>query len=68
MGALFADVKAELNTPGQQQPTDGIHFAEILFADDTLICGANTHCVNVILHAIEKHSAFCALFLTMGNV
>ena len=26
LGALFADVKAELNTPRQQQPIDGIHF------------------------------------------
>ena len=67
MGALFADVKAELNTPRQQQPIDGIHFSEILFADDTLIFGANTHCVNVLLHAIEKHSAYSGLVLNYGN-
>ena len=58
MGALFADLKQELNTPRQQQPINGIHFAEILYTDDTLIFGANTHCINVLLHAIERHSAY----------
>ena len=46
MGALFSDVKVELSTPRQHQPIDGIYFSEILYADDTLIFGANTHCVN----------------------
>ena len=57
MGALFADLKQELNTPRQQQPINDVHFAEILYADDTLIFGANTHSINVLLHAIERHSA-----------
>ena len=26
---------------------------EILYADDTLIFGANTHCINRLLHTIE---------------
>ena len=63
MGALFADLKQELNTPRQQQPINGIHFAEILYTDDTLIFGANTHCINVLLHAIERHSAYVWLKL-----
>jgi hypothetical protein len=37
MGAMFSDIKSELNTPKQRQPFEGIHFSEILFADDTLI-------------------------------
>ena len=63
MGALFADLKQEINTPRQQQPINCIHFAEILYADDTLIFGANTHCINVLLHAIERHSAYFGLKL-----
>ena len=63
MGALFTDIKAELNTPRQKQPIDGIHFSEILYADDTLIFGANTHCIIVLLHAIEKHSEYYGLKL-----
>ena len=31
MGALFADLKQEPNTPRQQQPINVIHFAEVLF-------------------------------------
>ena len=64
MGALFADLKQELTPPRQQQPIDGIHFSEILYyADNTLIFGTNTHCTNVLLHAIERHSSYFRLKL-----
>ena len=63
MGALFADVQRELNTPRQKQPMDGIFFSQILYADDTLIFGANTQCVNKLLHAIEKHSKYFGVSL-----
>jgi len=63
MGAMFADIKVELNTPKQKMPIDGISFSEILYADDTLIFGANTRCINVLLHAIEKHSTYFGLKL-----
>ena len=63
MGALFSDLKRELCTKRQQEPIDGIHFAEVLYADDTLIFGANTHCINVLLHAIERHSKYFGLQL-----
>ena len=55
---LLIYVEQELNTPRQQQPINDIHFAEMLYADDTLIFGANTHCINVLLHAIERRSAY----------
>ena len=58
MGAMFSDIKSELNTPKQRQPFEGIHFSEILFADDTLIFWANTQCIDTLLHAIERHSAY----------
>ena len=67
MGALFADIKMELCTPRQLQPLDGIYFSEILFADDTLIFGANTQCINKLLHAIERHSAYYGLKLNYGK-
>ena len=54
MGALFQDVKREPISRRQQEPIDGILFSEILYADDTLISGANTRCINVLLHAIEN--------------
>ena len=63
MGALFSDLKDELRTPRQQEPIDGIYFSEVLFADDTLIFGANTRCINVLLHAIERHSHYFGLNL-----
>ena len=63
MGALFSDIKTELCTKRQQEPIDGIGFAEVLYADDTLIFGANTHCINVLLHAIERHSDYYGLKL-----
>ena len=67
MGALFADIKMELCTPRQLQPLDGVYFSEILFADDTLIFGANTQCINKPLHAIERHSAYYGLKLNYGK-
>ena len=63
MGALFADLKRELCTKRQQEPIDGIYFAEVLYADDTLIFGASTQCINELLHAIEWHSKYFGLQL-----
>ena len=45
------------------EPIDGIYFSEILYADDTLIFGANTQCINRLLHAIERHSEYFGLKL-----
>ena len=58
MRALFADVMEELCTPRQLEPLDGVYFSKILYADDTLIFGANTQCINTFLHAIERHSKY----------
>ena len=63
-GALFFDIKSELHTPRQQPPIDG--FFEILYADDTLIFGENTHCVN-FLYARERHSVYFGLVLNYGK-
>lgn len=42
MTVLFKDVRSQLNTPKQNEPIDGIHFAEILYADDTFLFGKHT--------------------------
>ena len=42
MTILFTDVKGRLNTKRQNEPIDGIHFSEILYADDTLVFGKTT--------------------------
>ena len=43
MSAVFQDIHAKLNTPKQIEPIKGIRFAEILYADDTLLFGTHTH-------------------------
>ena len=63
MSALFADIKAQLNTPKQKEPIRGIRFAEILYADDTLIFGTHTHSINKFLHAIQRESEYYNLQL-----
>ena len=57
MTALFQDIKSILNTPKQKDPIPGIHFAEILYADDTMIFGTHTHTINKLLQAIQEESA-----------
>ena len=49
MSAMFADIKARLNTPKQKEPINGIKFAEVLYADDTLLFGNHTHSLNKYL-------------------
>lgn len=57
MTAIFQDIKAKINTPKQVEPIPGIHFSEILYADDTLIFGTHTHTINKLIHAIQARSA-----------
>ena len=67
LGSLFADIVTELSTGRQQEPIDGILFAEILFADDTLKFCANAQCINKLLHAMDRHSEFYGLSLNCGK-
>ena len=64
---FFNDIKTELITRRQREPIDGILFSEVLFADDTLIFGANARCINVLLHAIERHSEYYGLKLNLDK-
>ena len=42
MSVIMHDIKGKRNTPEQKQPIEGIHFAEILYADDALLFGTYT--------------------------
>ena len=63
MGALFHDLKSKLNTPKQLEPIKGIRYAEVLYADDTLIFGTHTQSINKFLHAIQRESLYYNLNL-----
>ena len=58
MSALFSDIKTKLNTPKQKEPIRGIRFAEVLYADDTLLFGTHTHTINKLLHEIQRESDY----------
>ena len=42
LSAILQDSKTELNTHKQKEPTPGLQFSEVMYADDTLICGTHT--------------------------
>ena len=56
MTAIFSDIKAFRNTPKQQEPIPGMHYAETLYADDTLLFGTHTHTINKLLHQVQIES------------
>ena len=58
MSAMFTDIRTKLNTPKQKEPIPGIEFAEVLYADDTLVFGTHTHTINKLLHAIQSESKY----------
>ena len=49
MTVLMTDVRHRLNTPKQNEPIAGIKFADILYADDTLLLGTHTQNLNKLL-------------------
>ena len=67
MSAVFQDIKAKLNTPRQLQPITGIHFAEVLYADDTLLFGTHTHTINKLLKEVQEESEACNMKLNLGK-
>ena len=67
MTVLMKDVKARLNTKRQSEPINGIRFAEILYADDTLLFGPHTHNINKLLAEIQTESAYYNLNLNLAK-
>ena len=63
MSAIFQDIRSRLNTPKQIEPIKGVRFAEILYADDTLIFGTHTPTINKLLHWIQRESSYYNLNL-----
>jgi hypothetical protein len=54
MTAMMKDIKQRLSTPKQLEPIQGIEYAEIMFADDTLLLGTHTGTLDKLLAEIEK--------------
>ena len=48
-------------------PIDGIDFAEILYADDTLVFGTYTRNITIYLKEIQKESAYYNMKLNMNK-
>ena len=55
----------KLNTPKQNEPMKGIHFAELLYADDTFLFGTHTQNINKLLAEIQSESAYYNLKLNL---
>ena len=54
---IFTDIRHTLNTPKQLERIPGIHFAEVLHADDTLLVfGAHARLINKLLQAVQQES------------
>ncbi len=67
MTVLFKDVRARLNTPKQNEPIPGIKFAEVLYADDTLLFGTYTRNLNLLHRQIQLESAYYNMKLNVGK-
>ena len=68
---MFKDIKTDLTSKRQQEPLDGVHFSEILYADDTFIFGRYTPNINKLLWKIQDESAKYGLKLNLkkcGNL
>ena len=67
MTAIFTDIRHTLNTPKQLEPIPGIHFAEVLYADNTLLSGTHTQTINKLLQAVQQESGKYNMKLNMGK-
>ena len=56
MTPIFHAIKSVLNTPKQKEPVRGLHYAGILYADDTLMFGTHTHSIIKLLQQIQQES------------
>ena len=58
MTTMFRDIRSRLNTPAQLSPIKGVHFAEVLYADDTLLFGTHTQSINKLLKEIQIETKY----------
>jgi len=58
MTMMMRNIKTRLNTPAQKEPLPGIEFAEVLYADDTLLFGKHTQTINRSLKEIQIESEY----------
>ena len=63
VSVIFQDIKSSLATPKQKEPIPGILFANLFYADGTLIFGNHTPSINKPLKAIEQESWYYSMKL-----
>jgi hypothetical protein len=63
----MVDIRSKLNTPKHLEPLLGMHFAEVLYADDTLLFGSYTPHLNAFLKAIQQESKYYNLKLNFNK-
>ena len=57
MTVMFNDIQMEVDRDITKHLVNGTTFAEVLYADDTMLVTQDTKSMHRILHAIEKESA-----------
>ena len=57
-GPIFWDIYQRPDIAAQINPMDGLHFHDLLYADDTLLLADNTRLMNKLLEAIEEESLY----------
>ena len=57
MSAIVQDIKRTLYTLKQLAPIPGINYAEMLYADDTLLFETHTHTLNLLLQEVQTKTA-----------
>ena len=54
MSVMMWDIRSRLDTPKQNEPIQGVKFADVLYADDTHLAVKNARYAEKLLHIIEK--------------
>ena len=67
MTVMFKDIHMNVDRDITNRLVNGTTFAEILYADDTMLVTQDTRSMHRILHAIEAESAYCGLELNKGK-
>ena len=67
MTVMFHDIYDRCSGKLFYGTIEGLAFAELLYADDTLLVLKNTRAMNILLAEIEKESAYYNLRLNKGK-
>ena len=67
MSAIFQNIKFKLNIAKQEEPIAGIYFAEVLYADDTLLFGTHIYIIIKFLKEIQEESETYNIKFNLGK-